>query len=218
MNTLEIGTIGPEAQVDVNGSVGTMSVSSIDLGPTGHVAITGDVNTIAQSGPMTIGAVTIDGGRFSIGRDSLASIAINGDVSISKDGKLSIGRDQDGTFTVTARWCSARGAARHRPQPAAWRSRATSSSSRAAAGSPIDGALQSLTVAGYVEGQGGTSAPAAVDLGVGLNLSNLTILGGISGQGGLINANVRAGGTVTGVSIAYGTFNSTIQSNAAMPT
>jgi hypothetical protein len=53
---------------------------------------------------------------------------------------------------------------------------------------------------------------------VGLNLSGLTVLGGISGQGGLINANIRAGGSISGVDIPYGTTNSTIQSNATMPT
>jgi hypothetical protein len=219
MNTLEIGTIGPKAQVDVNGSVGTMTVSNVDLGPSGHVAITGDVNSIAQSGPMTIGAITIDGGRFSIGRDSLASIAINGDIVISKDGKLSIGRDQDGTFTVYGSMVLNTGG-----QLVIGRNLAALGITGnlivgpSGSGVAIDGALESLTVTGYVEGQGGQSVPSAVDLGVGLNLSNLSILGGLSGQGGLINANIRAGGIVSGVDIPYGTSNSNIQSNAAMPT
>jgi hypothetical protein len=219
MTTLDIGTIGPKAQVDVNGSVQSMSVSNINLGPTGHVAISGDINSLAQSGPMTIGAITIDGGRFSIGRDSLASIAINGDVSISQDGKLSIGRDQNGTFTVYGSMHLSSGG-----QLVVGRNLASLAITGnlivqpSGSGIAVDGALQSLTVDGYVQGQGGRSAPSAVDLGVGLNLSNLSVLGGISGQGGLINSNVRAGGTVSGVNIAYGTSNSTIQSNAAMPT
>ena len=41
----------------------------------------------------------------------------------------------------------------------------------------------------------------------------LTILGALSGQGGLINANVRAGGSISNVNIVYGTINSTIQPN-----
>jgi hypothetical protein len=57
-----------------------------------------------------------------------------------------------------------------------------------------------------------------LELGVGLNLSGLTILGGISGQGGLINANIRANGSVSGVDIAYGTDKSTIQTNTSMAT
>jgi hypothetical protein len=243
MSTFDIGTIGPKAQVDINGSVGVMSVSNIDLGPTGHVSIAGDINSLAQggapllplvnpgtsatsnaggtsqSGAMTIGNITIDGGRFSIGRDSLESIAINGNVSISQDGKLSIGRDQDGSFSVNGSMVLSTGG-----QLVIGRNLASLAITGnlivqpSGSGVAVDGALESLTVDGYFEGQGGQSAPTAVDLGVGLNLSNLTILGGISGRGGLINANVRAGGTVSGVNIPYGTSNSTIQSNATMPT
>ena len=68
-------------------------------------------------------------------------------------------------------------------------------------------------VGGTFQGRGGTNAPSAFDVGVGLNLSSLTILGGVPGQGGLINANIRAGGSISGVNIAYGTINSTIQPN-----
>jgi hypothetical protein len=217
VNTLALGMIGPKARVDINGSVGSLSVSNIDLGPTGHVSIAGDVNSIAQSGPMTIGAVTIDGGRLSIGRDSLASIAINGDVSISQDGKLSIGRDEAGSFTVNGSMVLNSGG-----QLVIGRNLASLTVNGnlivkpSGSGIAVDGALESLNVGGYLVGQGGKSAPTAVDLGVGLNLSGLTIQGGISGQGGLINANVRAGGSVSGVNITYGTFNSNIQSNATM--
>ena len=85
-------------------------------------------------------------------------------------------------------------------------------------GIAVNGALNDLTVNGYFQGQGGTANPSAIDLGVGLNLSGLTILGGISGQGGLINANIRAGGSVSGVDVADGTYNGTIQTNASMAT
>jgi hypothetical protein len=51
-----------------------------------------------------------------------------------------------------------------------------------------------------------------------LNLSGLTILSGVTGQGGLIGANIRAGGSVSGVDIPYGTYKSTIKSNASMAT
>jgi hypothetical protein len=243
MNSLEIGTIGPKAQVDVNGSVGAMSVSNINLGPTGHVSIAGDINSLAQgsgallplqtsgtsttgnsnstsqTSVMTIGNITIDGGRFSIGRDSLESIAINGNVSISRDGKLSIGRDQNGSFKVNGSMVLNSGGqlviGRNLTSLAITGNLIVQPNG---SGIAVDGALESLTVDGYFQGQGGKSAPTAADLGVGLNLSDLTIQGGISGQGALINANVRAGGTVSGVNIPYGTSNSTIQTNAAMPT
>jgi hypothetical protein len=216
VNSLAIGVIGPKAQVDINGSVGSLSVGAIDLGPTGHFAIGGDVDSIAQSGPLTIGAVHIDGGRFSIGRDSLSSIAINGDVSISQDGKFSIGRDEDGSFSVNGSLTLDTGGqiviGRNLSSLAVNGNLVVNPSG---SGIAVDGALESLTVGGYVLGQGGKSNPMVTDLGVGLNLSGLTILGGIPGQGGLINANIRAGGTVSGVDIPYGTSNSNIQSNAS---
>jgi hypothetical protein len=217
VETLALGVIGPKAQVDINGSVGSLSVGNIDLGPTGHVSIAGDVNSIEQSGPMTIGAVTIDGGRLSIGRDSLESIAIGGDVSITHDGKFSIGRDQAGSFTVNGSMVLSSGG-----QIVIGRNLASLAINGnlivqpSGSGIAVDGALQSLGVGGYFVGQGGKSNPSAIDLGVGLNLSGLTVLGGIPGRGGLINANVRAGGSVSGVDILYGTVNSTIQSNATL--
>jgi hypothetical protein len=239
VQTLALGKIGPKAQIDVNGNVDSLAVTNIDLGPTGHVTITGDVNHIAQSGASsssssgtgstsssgtgsttqatttTIGAINIVGGRFSVGRDLLSSFAINGDVTISRDGSFSIGRDEAGTFTVNGSMVLNTGG-----QIVVGRNLASMAINGnlivqpSGSGIAVDGALQSLIVSGYFLGQGGTSNPSAVDLGVGLNLSGLTISGGIPGKGGLINANVRAGGSVSGVNISYGESNSTIQSNA----
>ncbi len=83
-------------------------------------------------------------------------------------------------------------------------------------GIAVDGALQSLSVDGYFLGQGGTTNPSAVDLGVGLNLSGLTVLGGLTQQnvviGGLVNANVRAGGNAAPYNIPYGLYHSTYSS------
>jgi hypothetical protein len=258
VNTLDVGTIGPKAQVDINGSVGSLSIASIDLGPTGRVNIAGDINTITQgggallpvtpptttttintttgittitstggattsttspTGVMTIGNITINGGHFSIGRDSLESIAINGDVLINRDGTFSIGRDQDGTFTVNGSMVLSSGG-----QLAIGRNLGNLAITGnlivqpSGSGVAVGGALSSLTVNGYIQGQGGQSAPSAIDVGVGLNLSGLTVNGGVSGQGGLINTNVRVGGSASGVKVAYGLYNSTIQSNAAMTT
>ena len=219
VNTFEIGELGPKSQVNINGSVGSMTVSSIDLGPIGHFEVTGDLNDLSQSGPMTIGAVTLDGGKFTVGRDSIDSININGDLAISQDGLLSIGRDQDGTFNVNGSALLNSGG-----QISVGRNLGSMSVTGNlivgpnGSGIAINGAISSLNVDGYFEGQGGSANPSAIDLGVGLNLTGLTILGGISGKGGLINANVRAGGSASGVSITYGQYNSTIQSNTSMPT
>jgi hypothetical protein len=177
MTALQIGTIGPKAQVDIRGDVGTLGVTNIDLGPTGRVSIAGDVNTITQgsgallklepvsssatSGTgstttpavMNIGSITIDGGTFSIGRDSLESITINGDVAISRDGKLSIGRDQDGTFKVNGSMLLSTGGqlvvGRNLSSLAIHGNLVVQPSG---SGIAVDGALESLSVDGYFAG------------------------------------------------------------------
>ena len=81
----------------MNANVGTMSVSQVDLGPTGRVLIAGQLNTDDLTGSMIIGSFTINGGRFEIGQDSIAPIAVTGNMTISHDGLFSIGRDMDET-------------------------------------------------------------------------------------------------------------------------
>jgi len=81
----------------------------------------------------------------------------------------------------------------------------------------VGGELGAVTVDGIFQGQGGLAAPALFDLGVGLNMSGLSILGGNSSLNGLINANIRAGGSISGVDIVYGTINSTIQPDTPPP-
>ena len=52
VSTFDIGEVGPKAQVNINGSVGSMSVSSIDLGPIGHVSIAAGINAATPT-PLT---------------------------------------------------------------------------------------------------------------------------------------------------------------------
>jgi hypothetical protein len=209
-----IGGLGPKAQVDINGNVGTMIVSTINLGPTGHVAIAGDMNSLAQSSQMQIGAITLDGGDFTIGRDSLESIQIAGNMSVSRDGRFSVGRDQDGIFTVTGSLLlQSGGQLRIGRNLNGLTVEGNLIVSPSGSGVAVLGALNGLTVDGYFQGQGGTTAPTVTDLGVGLNLTSLTIVGGVPGQGGLNSANVRAGGSISGINIAYGSVNSSIQPN-----
>jgi hypothetical protein len=67
LTTLQFGTLGAGAQIDVNGSVNTVSLDSVLLGPTGHVIIAGNVNgtTTSTSTSSTAasgtGSVTIQG-------------------------------------------------------------------------------------------------------------------------------------------------------------
>ena len=54
INTLQFGALGPNAQIDVNGSVGTMNVGSVNLGPGGHVVITGNLNSLTVTGNLLV--------------------------------------------------------------------------------------------------------------------------------------------------------------------
>ncbi|HZW31038.1 MAG TPA: hypothetical protein VFF52_10045, partial [Isosphaeraceae bacterium] len=89
VTTFDLGALGPKSQVVIDGDLGEMSVSSVVLGPTGHVEIADDLT----SGAVTIGTMTLDGGRFAIGRDALEPVTIQGNVTILRDGQLAIGRD-----------------------------------------------------------------------------------------------------------------------------
>ena len=73
VSLLALGALGPAAQIDVNGSVATMTVPEVDLGPSGHVIIAGDLNGGSSQGSMQVVDLTIDGGRFVIGRDSVVA-------------------------------------------------------------------------------------------------------------------------------------------------
>jgi hypothetical protein len=55
INTLQFGALGPNAQIDVNGSVGSMSVQNdVNLGPSGHVVITGNLNSLTVTGNLLV--------------------------------------------------------------------------------------------------------------------------------------------------------------------
>jgi hypothetical protein len=219
LSTLELGAIGPNAQIDVNGNVGTMTVAQVNLGPTGHVVISGQLNTDDLTGSMMIGGFSIDGGRFEIGQDSIAPISVSGNMTISHDGLFSIGRDLDNSLSVNGNLVLDTGG-----QIFVGRNLNDLSVNGnvivnpSGSGIVVNGALGDMSVSGIFQGQGGTSAPVLFDLGVGLSISGLTISGGTISQEGLINANIRAGGSITGVNIAYGSVNSTIQPNTPPPT
>jgi hypothetical protein len=218
LSTLELGSIGPKAQIDVNGNVDTMSVSQVDLGPTGHVVISGELNTDDLTGSMTIGGFTIDGGRFVIGEDSIAPIAVTGNMTISDDGLFSVGRDLDDSLSINGNLVLDTGG-----QIFVGRNlndltvNGNVIVNPSGSGIVVNGALGNLSVSGIFQGQGGTSTPTLFDLGVGLSISGLTISGGTTSQDGLINANIRAGGSITGDDITYGSVNSTIQPNTPPP-
>ena len=218
LSTLELGSIGPKAQIDVNGNVDTMSASQVNLGPTGHVVISGELNTDDLTGSMTIGGFTIDGGRFVIGEDSIAPIAVTGNMTINHDGLFSVGRDLDDSLSINGNLVLETGGqifvGRNLDDLTVNGNVIVNPSG---SGIVVNGALGNLSVSGIFQGQGGTSTPTVFDLGVGLSISGLTISGGTTSQDGLINANIRAGGSIAGEDITYGSVNSTIQPNTPPP-
>ena len=100
MANFTIGQLGPAARLEVNGSVDTMNVGSVNLGPNGLVSITGSLNTQDLTGSMTIGSLTLDGGRIVIGQDSVAPITVMDTMTISHDGLFSVGRDMAGLLAI----------------------------------------------------------------------------------------------------------------------
>ena len=177
-----------------------MNVSSINLGPNGLVSISGGLNTSDLTGSMTIGSLKLDGGRIEIGQDSVAPISVQDTMTISHDGLFSVGRDLDGSLTVNGDLVLDSGGelivGRNLENLTVSGNLIVDPS---CSGIVVNGVLGDLVVDGLFQGQGGTAAPTVFDLGVGLNLNGLTILGGNKSQNGLINANIRAGGSISGV-------------------
>jgi len=220
MNTLDLGALGPAAQVDINGGVENLDVTTVNLGPTGRVTLTEGSGSSGASESFTVGTMTLDGGQFAIGGDADAPLSIQGNLTASHDGALSVGRDIAGGLTVGGSVELATGGqisvGRNVNELVINGNLIVSPASPgvpSGAGISVGGELSNFAVGGYFQGQGGTATPTAFDLGVGLDLTGLAIQGGISGVGGLINANIRAGGSIKLVSIRYGSVNSTIQPN-----
>ncbi len=94
-NSLTFGTIGPAAQLDVTGALGSLSVGAVLLGSTGRVQIAGDLH---QS--LNLGSVSIDGGSFLIGQDLTGTLTI-GNLNLSNSGSFVIGHNLGGGLAVT---------------------------------------------------------------------------------------------------------------------
>ena len=221
VGTLEFGALGPGAQIDVNGRVGTMDVGSVNLGPGGHVAITGDLNgafqSLGQSSTttgMTIASMNLDGGQFVIGGDSLEPISIAGDLSLSHNGLFAIGRDQTGTLSVGGSVIIDSGG-----QLSVGRNLAALTVGGnvqidpGASGIVVGGDLDAMSVGGYLRGQGSATA---IDLGVGLNLNGLTVLGGGANQGGIQSANINVGKSISNLDVLHGIFRSWITAGVSI--
>jgi hypothetical protein len=95
-STLQFQTLGPNAQIDVNGSLGSLSLAGATLGRSGHVRIAGDVlSSLSIGGPLSI-----DRGSFVVGHDLAGSLSV-GSVSLTRGGAFVVGHDLSGGATVT---------------------------------------------------------------------------------------------------------------------
>ena len=223
--SIDLGALGQKSQVDLSGGLGDLTVNNVVLGPTGHFVVSQDLNTQNPSsllplngGPtstITIGSMTLDGGRFMIGPDTTGPFAVNSNLTITHDGVLSITRDIADGLTIGGNLVLSNGGqivvGRNLTGLSVGGNLLVSQSND---GIAVGGALTGLVVGGYMQGQGGTTAPTTIDVGVGLNLSLISIAGGVSGVGGLINANITAGGSISGVNVPYGIVQSTLTPNS----
>jgi hypothetical protein len=214
VSALEFGALGPNAQIDVAGSVGSMTVGNVALGPGGHVVIAGDLNGSGQGGAMSIDTMSINGGRFVIGRDSLAPISIASNLDLNHDGLLSIGRDQVGPLTIGGSIIMGAGG-----ELMVGRNLSSLSVNGdvlinpGASGIVVGGNLNGLSVNGIFRGQG---SPTSSDLGVGLNLNGFTVLGGTANAGGVESANINVGKSINLLNVPHGIFRSLITAGVSI--
>ena len=97
VNTLQFAELEPNAQIDVKGSLASMSVSGgVDLGPGGHVNIGGDLTQ-----GLTVGALDLAGGRFSIAHNLAGPVSL-GSVGLTQGGQFLVGHDLTGRVSVAA--------------------------------------------------------------------------------------------------------------------
>ena len=153
----------------IDGSLGEMTASNVNLGPTGRVSLEQGINlatpTPNQSGLLTLGAVTIgtmtlDGGRFEVGGDATVPMTIEGNLTIAQDGQFSIARDETSALTVRGSLLLNSGGqflvGRNLNNLTVDGNLIVGPSG---SGIAVEGALNGLTVNGYFQGQGERPIP-----------------------------------------------------------
>ncbi len=191
VNTMDVGSVGSSAQIDVSGSVGTMDVGPVGSGA--QINVNGNVSTM-DVGSVESGAIDVSGnvGTMNVGSvGSSAQIDVNGSVGTMNVGSVNLGPGGHvviagdlNSLTVTGNLVVNPGST----------------------GIVVGGNLNGLTVNGIFQGQG----TSAIDLSVGLDLTNFTVLGGGSNLGGVRSANIAVGKDIVGLDIQHGIFNSLI--------
>jgi hypothetical protein len=94
VQTLAFNNLGPNAQINVQGSLGSFQAANVTLSPNGLVNITGDV-----TGQFSVGALNLQGGKVIVGHNVDGGLGL-GALNITQSGQLSIGNDLDGSSTL----------------------------------------------------------------------------------------------------------------------
>jgi hypothetical protein len=87
IQTLAFNILGPNAQINALGSVGTFQVGAADLGPNGVVNITG-----STTNALSVGTMDLAGGKFLIDGSASGGLSI-GSLDITQSGQFLIGSD-----------------------------------------------------------------------------------------------------------------------------
>ncbi len=93
VQSLSFNTLGPNAQINVNGGINSFQVGSANLGPNGGVHIAGSV-----SGNFTVGALTLNGGKVLIDGD-VTGLNLGG-ITLQNSGQFLIGHDINGSASL----------------------------------------------------------------------------------------------------------------------
>lgn len=202
MSTIELNGIGPNAKLDVEGGLGSLTVNAIELGAAGHVNVQGSVN-----GAITLGEVMMNGGQFAIGGDVAGKLTVSGNVDLAQGATFSIGRDVLGGMTVAGDMTldsnGSFSVGRELDGLTVTGDVVVTPSGGAIS---VGGDLDKLTIDGAFQGKGSVTP----DLNVGLDLNDLVVLGGGADIGGLRDASINVGKEIVGINVQHGIFNSLV--------
>jgi hypothetical protein len=94
VSALQFNNIGPNAKIDVNGALGSLTTSGVvTLSPTGEIHVAG------LTGPLVLGGMILDGGQFLID-GGLTGPVTTGDVTIEQGGRFDVGSGITGALTL----------------------------------------------------------------------------------------------------------------------
>jgi hypothetical protein len=94
VQTIGLNNLGPNAQINVLGSLGSFQASNANLSPNGAVHVTGGV-----TGQFSVGSVNLNGGKVLIDQDAAGGLSL-GALSIHAGGQFIVGRDVTGASTL----------------------------------------------------------------------------------------------------------------------